>query len=169
MTTGRSALPSHVAVFWWLSIAVVALWIFWTGKWLLFPSSHYLTALAKLPVQFREGVQHLDIELRVWPTLFWGAETLGLAWFAAFGRRNWARWAYAIVFVLREVGFAIAMAVNDWRFRDVLHKPFLTWGNPVDYVVPLLTIAAIIFVFTGNARRWFEKLHGECPANATNN
>ena len=148
-------MPSHVKIFWWLSIVIVIWWVFWTARFLLFPTAHYLAVLAKLPLEFREAARRSDIQTGIISTLVWGGVTLGLAWLAAFRRLNWARWAFGIVFLIREaIPFLVFAAYHQLGhyMTELAHE---NWTDPVGYLIPAVTLTAIAFVFSGNARGWF--------------
>jgi len=67
---------------------------------------------------------------------------------AALGRQNWARWAVLVIFVL---GLPFV----------VLSYPSLFGHAPVQGVVSviqtIMQAAGLYYVFTGNAKEWFQK------------
>jgi hypothetical protein len=152
-------MPSNVKVFWWLSVAVVLYWAFSTTWYLAFPTARYLTILANLPPEFREGARHTDILNLLLGTLFRCGSTLGLAWLSAFRRQNWARWAFTALFILREsLLFLVSILYYhqlDFFIQEISRE---NWTDPGGYIDPILTIMAIGFVFSGNARGWFSTL-----------
>ncbi len=158
-------MPSNVKVFWWLSVAVVAYWTVMTAWHAVFPSAHELATLAKLPVELREETRRADIRFPAIATSFWVAVTLGLAWLAAFRRRNWARWAYALAFLIRAflldyIVAAYLYLVPGYGYRHAFleqawNSTVSTWSDPRSYLTPALTVVAIAAAFTGNAKAWF--------------
>jgi hypothetical protein len=160
-------MPSNVKIFWWLSVAVVAYWAVMTAWHAMFPSAHELAVLAKMPAELRDKVRRTDTSIPILTTAFWSAVTLGLAWLAAFRRQNWARWAYAFAFVVREfllpwivvayVYLVQSTGAHYWGalWEDAWNSTFSLSSDPRHYIVPALTIAAIAAVFMGNAKDWF--------------
>lgn len=155
-------MPSHVRIFWWLSVAIVAYWILMTAWFLAFPSAHELTVLAKIPPHFRDIARRADRQyeiIGIVSTVVWSGLTLGFAWFAALHHANWARWAFVVLFVLREpVPYLVMFAFYyHTRHLDIFEAMLAheNWTNPRGYLVPAFTIVAIAFVFSGNARNWF--------------
>lgn len=160
-------MPSNVKLFWWLSVAVAVYWAFTTAWHAASPSAHELAVLAKMPAELRDKVRRTDTSTPILTTAFWGAVTLGLAWLAAFRRQNWARWAYAFAFVLREfllrwivVAYVYLAPSTGAPYRralweDAWNSTFSASSDPRHYIVPALTIAAIAAVFMGNAKDWF--------------
>jgi len=148
--------PSHVRIFWWLSVALVAYWVLSAVWFLEFPTNHYLAVLAKLPAAHREYVRRADLQnMLIWTSILVGV-TLALAWFAMFRHANWSRWAFAALFIMREsIPFLIYVAYYHRLdlFREELARE--NWTDPLGYVDAALSIAAILFVFSGNARGWF--------------
>ena len=160
-------MPSNVKIFWWISVATVAYWAVSTTWYLAFPTAHYLAVLAKLPPHLREGARNADIEYNVAGVLFWSSVTLVLASLAAFRRRNWARWAYSIAFLFRELLPCIALGYvylvpsystvyRQLFLKDVWKSIVFEWSDARNYIVPVATAIAIVVVFTGNARGWFK-------------
>ena len=148
-------MPSRVRIFWWLSVAIAAYWIVSAAWYLAFPSAHYLATLARLQPELRESVRRFDLQNTIFWTSFDSVVIVGLAWLAAFRRRNWARWAFVVVFLFREsIPFLLAAY---YRRPELAHRD---WTNPLGYVVPALSIAAIVFVFS--ERDWFRS-----PQDAT--
>jgi hypothetical protein len=151
-------MPSNVKLFWWLSVAIVACWIFWVVWLFAFPP--HFASLAHLPPEIqnriREQVLRTGVEAGILSTLLWGGLSLGFSWLAAFRRENWARWAFLAVFIIREsIPLAISVAYYhnlDFFMRSLSHE---NWTDPWGYAVLILTIAAIGFAFSGSSRRWF--------------
>jgi hypothetical protein len=150
-------MPSHVRIFWWLSVAIAAYWILSAIWFLAFPTVQHLAALEKLPLEFRDKTRRVEMLTEIISTIIWCAVTLALAWLAAFHRINWSRWVFAAVFIIREsMMFLVSVLYYhqlDFFRQSLAHE---NWTNPRGYIVPALTIAAIGFVFSGNARSWFK-------------
>lgn len=161
-------MPSNVKLFWWLSVAIAAYWVLGFAWQLAFPSAHYLAVLAKFPPHLREEVQRADLENSIVGTVFRCGVTLGFAALAAFRRQNWARWAYAIAFLLRELlpwifaGYVYLVPAYGANYRQAFlatlwESTVAEWSNPLNYLVPIAAVVAIVAVFTGNARDWFRR------------
>lgn len=153
-------MPLNVKIFLWLTIVAICYWA-GTAIWFrLHPSD--TVAMAKMLAEMRPDSRQTAIEANrisvnfgLGVALVWSTVTLSLAWVAAFYRRNWARWAYAILFLVREsLPFGAALALH--RFHIYLAQ-YLSrgWGEPRAYILPVLFTLAIIFVFTGKANAWF--------------
>lgn len=154
---GRSAMPSNVRAFWWLSVISVLLPAIIVVWHLIFPTAHYLSVLAQLPPDLREIARRADLMYAVVGKSVSCVLTLGLAWLASFRRSNWARWASAIWFVVPEaIPFVLAAAYHQFD-RYIADLPHENWANPGHYAFRILGIVAIVFVFSGNARPWFNK------------
>ena len=150
-------MPSHVRIFWYLSVAIVTYWVLSTAWFLAFPSAHHLATLAKLPPELREGTRRIDLQIAIVSTSVWCGATLGFAWLAAFRRQNLARWTFAALFLLREsIPLILAAAYHrlDDYFVQLAHAD---WTDPRGYITPALSIAAIGFVFSRDARDWFRR------------
>lgn len=150
-----SVMPSHVRIFWWLSVTIVAYWIFSTAWHLTFPPAHHFDYLAKLPAQLRKSSRRIELWTPIVQALVLTSVTLGLASLATFRHLNWARWAFAIVFLtLEAMPFLISAAYQqlDVYLASLSHE---NWADPWGYVSPILTLVAIALVFSGNARDWF--------------
>src|ERR1700677_4869615 len=160
-----ATMPSNVRLFWWLSVAIVAYWIFDFIWYLAFPSIPHLATIDKLPlkvqVEIFEAARRGGILTFATQIPFWGSLTLVSAWLAAFRHLNWARWAFVIVFLLRKSLVLIASVAYyhnlDIFTNSVAHE---NWTDPREYVESALAIAAIVFVFSGNARSWFRENAG---------
>ena len=68
-------------------------------------------------------------------------------WLAVSRRKNWARWVLALFFA------ALAVA-NLFVSTPPIHNPV---GVAIDYVSWLALAAAFFFLFTGDARPWFNR------------
>ena len=149
-------MPSHVRTFWWLSVAIVVYWVVSAGWFLAFPSAHQIADLARLDADLRDNARREIFEIVTTMTAIWCAVTLGIAWLAAFRKQGWARWVFVFLFVVRQVGpFFIAAAYGN-LLTYLKRRAEGDWFDLNAYVIPLLTVLAIYFVFTGNARDWFE-------------
>jgi hypothetical protein len=150
-------MPRNVRLFWWISLAVVIYWLLTTCWFFVFPNASYLMMLAKLPPEMRHSTYHVDATARIASTVIWCGVTICLAWLAAYRRLNWARWAFAIVFIVRS-GATIAIAIiHDNRFdQAVVSTSREGWANLSSCVVIALTIVAIVLVFSGTAKPWFK-------------
>ena len=155
-------MPSHIRVFWWLTVAVVTYWVCMSAWHQIFPAPQQLAGLARLPAQEQEAWRLRDILAMSIQTLVSCAVTLGLAWLTAFRRLNWARWAFAAVFLIREsLPFSVFFFI-DRRWLDVYLGMFVREisAHPlnmvISYIPTAVLIVAIGFVFSGNARDWFE-------------
>lgn len=171
MLRERAVLPSHVRVFWWISVAIVVYWTFSIAWfWLVtLPSDHYLALLQRLPPALREPLYRAAVIRSVVPAAFWSVFILGMAWLATFRRQNWARWIYALLFLFRELlpplfslaymylDLAPSAAARHIILEDFWKSTVSEWSNPRSYVTPVLAIAAIVAVFTGDAKDWFRK------------
>jgi len=158
-------MPSHVRIFWWLTVAATSYVVLSYVWYYTFPSAHDLATWAKLPERFRSGVRWANIEFFAVSVVVSGM-WLTLAWFAAYRRKNWARWTIAVWFLL---GLASPAIIYIWYIvmdQDHLLAHYFwqaemkaevrAWTNPRRYVVPSLKIASLVFIFTGNARDWFK-------------
>jgi len=74
-----------------------------------------------------------------------------LIWLTAGRRKNWARIAFLIWWLLNFVGYAVGIAID----------PATYLGNPLDFFSALAQIVlqtmALYYVFSGNAKPWFLK------------
>jgi hypothetical protein len=157
-------MPSHVKIFWWLTVIVVTYVVLSHAWYLAFPPAHVLAVWAKVPARFRDLMHFVNIEYFVIAVVANGV-WLALAWLAAYRRKNWARWMITIWFLL---GLASPLVIYAWYvlvgnhelvqhyWRFEIDAEAKEWENPRSYVVPLVTIAALVFAFTGNARAWFK-------------
>jgi magnesium-transporting ATPase (P-type) len=153
MAAQSNPMPSHVRIFWWLVVAVIA-YEFGSAVWyLLFPTPHHLAILARLPPEFREPERRAEFQALI-ISFFVKSAILLLAWFAAFRRKNWARFAFAfVVLLITLIPLAIAIMYHesDW-FQGYPHG---SWSDIRYHLGTMLIVTAIIVIFTGNARPWF--------------
>ncbi len=147
-------MPSHVRIFWWLTVSVTFLTTFSLAWSYTFPPAHYLATLAKLPPDMRKDVHRFNIEFAMVVTGVVNGTALILAWVASFRRQNWARWAFTIGYVFIFTEPLVYDAVHH-RFDWSSEFPLANWLDIAHYWVMALWVAAIVFVFTGNAREWF--------------
>jgi hypothetical protein len=151
-------MPSHIRIFWWLSTGAVAFLASARIWFLVFPSAHHLSMMARLPPELRDATRQADIMDAIIYVGGGGIAELVLAWFAAFRRANWARWAYAALFVLGKLMPFAALAISFHQLDfSLLLPPSRGWGTLLDYAISSLMLAAIISVFSGNARTWFDR------------
>jgi thiol:disulfide interchange protein len=75
------------------------------------------------------------------------AISFGLIAAAGWGRQNWARWVILIFFLLGLASLAIS-------FQKLLVMSSFHIGTAL--ITTLLKGVALYFVFTGNAKEWFE-------------
>ncbi len=71
-----------------------------------------------------------------------------LVWLTARRRMNWARWVIAIFFVLGMFGFVP-------QLLETISANLA--AGLLNITQALMQAAALFFVFTGNARPWFQK------------
>jgi hypothetical protein len=141
------AMPSHVRIFFWIIVLVVAYWALSAACFLAFPPASFVARLAKLSPVVRQIVRAGSLM----PVAARCLAFLLLAWLAAFRDQNWARWGIVFLFVwitAVPAGFALATHGFSLYLRDSLLDPgFL--------IETALLAVAIGFIFTGNARRRF--------------
>jgi hypothetical protein len=141
---GGAIMPSHVRTFFWIIVALITYWIF----------------SAALALAYHRGRPFNDqvIFIRIFATAIQCLIYLIPAWLAAFHRQNWARWVFAAIVVVAPILALWPLLYLTGHFRDiVLQAYFTTLTNPKSIAVNALSIAAIVFVFTGNAREWFKR------------
>lgn len=148
---GAPVMPSHIRAFWWLSVAIVACSIISTAWLLLYPSAQFLAALEKLPPLYRTRIIRSIWTSAIVMQSVRCAVILALAWFAAFRRQNWARWAFAIIFIAVEI---VAISIAFYQHRVA------AFFVPSAMITLALAAAALAFVFSGNARDWFARASG---------
>jgi type IV secretory pathway VirB2 component (pilin) len=145
--------PLSVRLFWWLSLIVVVYWVSTAALFFLHPSASYLLALAHIPLNEQQRLVRSRIFATAFPTIVWGVVTIGLAWLAASKRMDWARWLYALQFVGREVISIFEAASGPIGKARVFYQ----MSQLSHWIEPVLTLAAIALVFSGNARTWFKR------------
>lgn len=152
-------------IFFGLSAAIVTYWMATTLWFWIYPPAASLAieahVLARIPSSMRaetiERFENLQLfEMGV--AAAWSAIVLSLAWMTAFHRQNWARWAYAIVFVIRESLPYVPLLLYPRLSSIVFSKYwFAGWTDPQNYIIPVLFMVAIVFVFSGDANSWFKR------------
>lgn len=75
------------------------------------------------------------------------AISFGLIAAAGWGRQNWARWVILVFFVLGLASLAMS-------FQKLMEMSSFQAGTAL--ITTLLKAVALYFVFTGNAKEWFE-------------
>lgn len=147
-------MPQLVKIFFWTIVALVVWWIAQTLFKLVFPPPPIAVALARMSPATRETMRFADIVTNLFATLVRSMAYLGLAWLAAFRRRNWARWAIVLLFLAGEAALLTILAMPRGLARGFgLYLRILS--NPVIATSSLLLIAAIVLLFTPPARAWF--------------
>ena len=147
-------MPTHIRWFLWLSLAAVA---YAVGSTLIFVyATNFDVLYASIPPAERVQIVHQTIVITLATRAMWNGVELILIACTVLGRWNWARWAYAGLFAFHRVApFAIAAAYH--RLGPKMHTYFSpeNWTDPLTYVSTILILAAIWFVFTGDAKAWF--------------
>jgi hypothetical protein len=144
-------MPSHVRIFFWLSVAVVAYWLLVQG-WYWGRIAPAVVQLGMLNDSAIRAIMGRNVVTTIFVTIPMCVSTLEFAWMAAFRHQNWARFAFGALVVFREIASAI---YGGGRFA-VEYYLQVHWSQPAAYVPTILLLAASIFIFTGNARTWFE-------------
>ena len=145
-------MPSHLKVFFWLVAAVAAYWVA-SMLWVMeFPPAEMTTALARIPAPMRAAVARNAWQITLISTLIRVVVFVGLAWFAAFRRQNWARWSLLVVFILSH-GAPLVLATKFGRLPEFISRYF-DWQADL---IALVLAVALAFAFTGNAREAFKR------------
>jgi hypothetical protein len=131
MTT-YNEMPSNVRLFVWLFLASVLVTFAYIP---LIPSSPRVSHAVMMTVQ--------TVVFLIVDALFFV-----LVWLAAWRRKSWARWVLLLI-------FAIAL-VADFAMPGAYYRshPFLT---EIALASTILEAGSLYFIFTGNARAWFDK------------
>ena len=127
-------MPSNVSNFLGLSILGLAIGIVSTYF-------GFQEAVAKMPIP-----NAATILIVVYVIGF--AISFGLIAAASWGRQNWARWVTLIFFLLGLVMLAVS-------FQKLLQMSSFQLGTTL--VQTALKAAALFFIFTGNAKDWFQQ------------
>ena len=111
-------LPSHVRVFWLLSVAMVACWALSTAWFVTVPSKYVIYAggpPSSVSGRVTPSVprHRADVIPAVISTSFWCVTFLGTAWLAAYRRQNWARWTFAGAFLAHGMQAGWIGALRD--------------------------------------------------------
>jgi len=142
-------MPSHVKFFFGIVIVFVFYRILST-VWGLF-------SFASLMSHSGRPIGNGIIFIRIVATTFECVIYLTLAWLAAFHRKDWARWVFAAIVIGAPIFLLWPFLYLSGDFRQqALRAYFTSLTSPRSLAAELLEIAAIIFVFTGNARAWFK-------------
>ena len=158
MTFGEIRMsPLPVRIVWWLSVLMATWGIVETISFVLFPSSHYLAVLAKLPAGLRAPVHRADMQIAVLSAAFWAVVILSLAWFAAARHSNLARWGIVLVLLVRETISLIVAVAYGQLHSYVTSFGQEDWTRPSIYIVPALEIFAVVCLFSPGARSWFKE------------
>ena len=73
--------------------------------------------------------------------------------------RGWGRWVFAVIYVVGNFGGGMLVLIKPEVFRAI---PILLQANMIAQFV--LQTAALFFLFTGAAGRWFKTRHADPPA-----
>lgn len=144
-------MPSHLRIFFWLTLAVAAYWVLSTIWFLEFPPGAVKALLANLPPATRRMIEQNEWRLELVPIAARAALFGGLAWVAAFKRQNWARLGVLVLFLIMHL-VPLAFSVASGRAGAYLRSTYL---DPATDLAMLILAAAIFFSFTGNARAAF--------------
>ena len=143
-------MPSHLRLFFWLIAAVAAYWVV-SMVWVMeFPPAELTAALARIPAAMRAQIEQNAWRITLISTAVRVAVFVGLAWFAAFRRQNWARWALVAVFVLSHA-VPFAASIHFGRVQEFLVR----YADFQADIIAALIALALVFAFTGNAREAF--------------
>ena len=147
-------MPTHIRWFLWLCLVAVA---YSAGSMLIFVYfTNFDVLYAPIPQAERVQIVHQTVVITLATTATWSGVDLILIACTVLGRWNWARWTYAGLFVVHRVApFAIAAAYHQLGHKVGTYFSAENWSDPLTYVSTILTLAAIWFVFTGDAKAWF--------------
>ena len=146
-------MPSRLKMFFWLIAAIAAYWVIAVVWFIAFPPQAVTQALAKLPPTIRTTIEYRAWSISFISTAIRAVIFLSLAWLAAFRRKDWARWAVAVLFVLMQV-VPLILAVRFGRVGPFVESEYLNWQADAVFA---LFVVAIILSFTGDAREAFAK------------
>src|SRR5215469_5053554 len=107
---GTRVLPSHMKMFWWLSVAIVAIWPA-EVVWFVAPFVPHSTD------EIQRVVRQTGEICLIAVTALMSAMTLGVAWLAGHRKQNWARREYALVFPVGQVLPPVVILVNMYESR----------------------------------------------------
>jgi hypothetical protein len=142
-------MPSHVKIFFGIVAAIIAYGI--------------VSAVWHLPYFHGRPVPRIALTILIISQVFLALVYLIPAWLAAFLRQGWARWVFVVVAIsmhtlpVLEFGYLYLHGVteNARHAGELLLRGYLT--SPRTITEAALLILATVFVFTGNARDWFNK------------
>jgi len=156
-------MPLVVKAFSALGALLVVIWIYHYVAFIAFPSEHYISMVAKLPTEIRDETRHYDVVTRGVSTLVWSVIVLLFGWLAAFRRRNWARWALLVIFVVAELIPFVAMGVfylDDPDIQRITPYSLFAWeelaayARPGNFVVASIKIVMLFLIYSPKARPW---------------
>lgn len=127
-------MPSNVRYFFWLNCLSLVLGL---GT---------ATLTANKTAQMAAAVGHgpgfvISIQICV------AAIMLLILWTIAFKRQNWARWLWLALFVLGSPGYIVT-------FKNIFG---VSLAGAISLTQLGLQLVALYFVFTGNAKPWFQR------------
>lgn len=126
-------MPSNVSNYLWLSVLNLAI-----GLVAIY--FNFDEAVAKMPI-----ANASQIMIGIYVVTY--AISIGLIAAVVWGRQNWARWVQLVFYLLGLLGMAIG-------FRKMLENSSFQIG--VTLISLAITAVALIFIFTGNAKPWFQ-------------
>jgi hypothetical protein len=141
----------RLRIFFWLIAAIAAYWVLAVVWFIVFPPAAVTAALAKLPAAIRGTIEYRAWSISFISTAIRAVIFLGLAWLAAFRRKNWARWGVALLFVVMQV-VPLILAVRFGRVGPFVESEYLNWQSDLVFA---LFVVAIFLSFTGDAREAF--------------
>ena len=138
----RLAMPTNVRRFvwlWWGSVGIALAGVPLT------PSTNSSELLAL-------GLTRADVmAIQVGSAAIIIALLLPFFWFAVWRRKNWARWVLLVAFAVSVPISLGLMALNPTFSPEDIPQ------TGIEFVSLLIEAAAFYFLFTGNARAWFER------------
>ena len=149
---GERRMPSHLRIFFWLIAAIAAYWVISVAWVMMFPPAEMIAALARVPAALRDQIRENAWRITIVSTVIRVMVFVGLAGIAAFGRKNWARWALLVIFVLSHLAPFLA-AVYFGKVPEFL----LRYHDLQADIIAGLIALALVFAFTGNARGAFKR------------
>lgn len=144
---------TRLKMFFWLIAAIAAYWVISVAWFIAFPPPAVTQALAKIPPSLRATIEYRAWSISFISTAIRAVIFLGLAWLAAFRRKDWARWAVALLFVLMQVA-PLILAMRFGRVGSFVESEYLNWQADLVFA---LFVAAIFLSFTGDAREAFSR------------
>lgn len=145
-------MPSHLRIFFWLIAAVAAYWVVSVAWVMVFPPAEMIAALARVPAALRDQIRENAWRITIVSTAIRVVVFVGLAWLAAFGRHNWARWALVVIFILSHLAPFLG-AIYFHRLPEFLAR----YHDLQADIIAALIALALVFAFTGNAKDAFRK------------